>query len=467
LTIDPGAGPLDIYHLVKRTQTDAPYLVERVVIMASDFRHHLQHPKPPTPVALRRPSRLKYNTCPLGTDVSKAVERCAICQEPFGASSVVKRADGPPVLPHHLEPVRKPGAKIERHGTPGLTNRRTDLGEPICTRCATPAEIAELATLGRRLHDLVAIARPDHWFKNVFVLPGAFVAWTLDPTVGGDHLPPRLLVGLGAICLVASSNYVINEVLDAASDRYHPTKRHRPLAAGRVNLATAYMLWLLLMLIGVGAGFVVVSPEFGATLAALWAMGCIYNIKPLRTKDVVYLDVLSEAINNPIRMLAGWYIVSHALPPASLLLSYWMVGCYFMAIKRFAELRDIVDVRRAASYRRSFASYTPERLLVSILFYASAAMLFFGAFVMRYRFELILSFPFIALVMAIYLRLGFTPNSPAQHPEKLYREPVLMASIIICTLLMIVLLAVDIPSLQALFAPTVPPSPFWRLELGR
>ena len=55
---------------------------------------------------------------------------------------------------------------------------------------------------------------------------------------------------------------------------------------------------------------------------------------------------------------------------------------------------------RAAAYRKSFAYYTPERLLVSIMFYASAAMLFLGAFVMRYRLELILAFPLVALVMA-------------------------------------------------------------------
>jgi 4-hydroxybenzoate polyprenyltransferase len=264
---------------------------------------------------------------------------------------------------------------------------------------------------------------------------------------------------------VASSNYVINEILDAPFDRHHPTKRHRPLAAGRVGPAIAYILWLVLMVVGLGLSFVV-SPQVGATLVALWIMGCAYNIPPIRTKDIPYLDVLSEAINNPIRMLAGWYIVSHAVPPASLLLGYWMVGCYFMAVKRFAEFREIADGRRAAYYRRSFAYYSANRLLVSIMFYASAAMLCFGAFLMRYKFELILSFPLIALVMAVYLRLGLQADSPAQYPEKLYREPLLMTSVVACAVLMIGLFVVDIPGLRALFAPSVPPARLWRLELG-
>ena len=43
---------------------------------------------------------------------------------------------------------------------------------------------------------------------------------------------------------------------------------------------------------------------FTLTVLALWVMGCVYNIPPVRSKDLPYLDVLSEAINNPIRMLA-------------------------------------------------------------------------------------------------------------------------------------------------------------------
>ena len=50
--------------------------------------------------------------------------------------------------------------------------------------------------------------------------------------------------------------------------------------------------------------------RFTLALLALWVMGCVYNIPPVRSKDLPYVDVLSEAINNPIRMLAGWFIVS-------------------------------------------------------------------------------------------------------------------------------------------------------------
>jgi len=299
------------------------------------------------------------------------------------------------------------------------------------------------------------IARIDHWIKNVFVLPGIVVALSLDPSQLTYGLWLRIIVGLLSTCLVASSNYVINEIIDASADIYHPTKFARPVPSGDVSMPWAYAQWIALMIVGVGLAFTI-SFSFAATMVVLWIMGCVYNIPPLRSKDLPYMDVLSEAVNNPLRMLSGWFIVgTTAVPPASLLVSYWMVGCYFMAIKRFAELRCIANRVTAVAYRKSFSYYTEERLLVSVMFYASAAMLFFGAFIMRYRLELVLVFPLVALVMAVYLSLAFKENGAAHAPERLTREPVLMTAVIICALWMIVLLLWDIPILHTIFTPSV------------
>lgn len=313
------------------------------------------------------------------------------------------------------------------------------------------------------IRGLFEIARVDHWFKNVFVLPGVVVALGFAPlrvdAATIEVFLIRLILGIVAVCLVASSNYVLNEILDAPFDRHHPEKSQRAVPSGRVSVRLAYVEWLVLAGIGIGAG-ASLSLGLGVALAALWIMGCVYNIPPIRSKDVPYVDVLSEAVNNPLRMLVGWYIVNPGgLAPVSLLVSYWMVGCYFMAIKRFAEYRHLGDRSRAIAYRRSFAGVTEERLLISIVFYASAAMLFFGAFAMRYRIELIVSFPLIAFVMAIYIAVGFRPDSAAQRPEGLYREPVLMMAVVACTVLVAVLLFVDLPSVSRVFVPTMPRAP--------
>ncbi|HKO17270.1 MAG TPA: UbiA family prenyltransferase [Acidobacteriaceae bacterium] len=302
----------------------------------------------------------------------------------------------------------------------------------------------------------IAIARLDHSIKNLFVLPGVIVPLSVDPALWNAHLVVVLAWALVSITLVACSNYVINEVLDAPFDRLHPTKYTRPAALGLVSVPAAYVQWIAMMLAGVAIGWRISHP-FAMTLLLLWLMGCAYNIRPLRTKDVPYLDVLTESVNNPIRMLLGWYAVAPLLvPPLSLLMCYWMIGCYFMALKRFSELREIGDAALAGSYRASFKRYTPESLLVSVMFYASTAMLFFGAFIIRYRIELLLTFPLVALVMAIYFHLAFEPHSAVQNPEKLYREPRLMLWFSATVIVMLLLLFVRLPSLEKIFIPTIP-----------
>ena len=300
------------------------------------------------------------------------------------------------------------------------------------------------------------IMRPDYWVKNVFVLPGIAVALMVYPDAWQGSLVLSVLLGLISTCLVASSNYVLNEILDAPFDRQHPTKCDRPVPSGRVWLPLGYAQWFGLMAAGVGLG-ALISPALAATLLALWVMGCVYNVPPVRSKDLPYIDVLTEAVNNPLRMLIGWFIVGSAnLVPVSLLLSYWMIGAFFMAIKRFAEFRHINDGSRAAKYRKSFAYYTEARLLNSIVFYVAAAMMFFGAFTIRYRVELVLAFPFIAAVIAVYFDMGFKHDSAAASPERLYREPALMVAVCVCVAVITVLFLTDIPFLRTFFASTVP-----------
>ena len=314
--------------------------------------------------------------------------------------------------------------------------------------------VGERSRQHQRLRAHLSIARPDHLVKNVFAIPGVLIPLSLQPQLLTWETARGVVLGMLALCLVACSNYVINELLDAPTDRHHPIKRNRPAALGLVSAPAAIIQWLLMGIAGLALG-AVVSPMLTAMLAALWAMGWVYNIPPVRSKDRPWLDVLSEAINNPLRLLIGWYMVPTGLiAPLSLLASYWMIGCYFMACKRFSEYRELGGAT-AGAYRRSFAHYTERTLLVSVMFYASAAMLLFGAFVVRYRLELVLSFPLIALVMAIYLHLSFEPGSPVQNPEKLHRSKPLMLSVGACGLAIAMLFWINIPLLSRLFQPTI------------
>ncbi|MFT7169835.1 MAG: decaprenyl-phosphate phosphoribosyltransferase [Paracoccaceae bacterium] len=318
--------------------------------------------------------------------------------------------------------------------------------------------------LWARVRPYVQIARIDHWFKNAFMALGILLAFFYRPELFNLASAWTLIGAFFIACIIASSNYVLNELLDAPLDREHPTKRFRPAASGEIQPVVAVLLWGFLGIMGVTAAFELNGP-FGASALGLWVMGCVYNVPPVRSKEVAYIDVLSESVNNPIRLALGWFaLVPDRLPPLSLVLAYWMVGAFFMATKRFAEYRAIGDPEQAARYRRSFAVYNESRLLASMIFYVASCALFSGIFVIRYKVELILCVPFVAGFFAFYVALGLKEDSAVQNPEKLYREKPFFAYALGITALFIVLMFIEIPALYSWFG--VEPSsfePLWRL----
>jgi decaprenyl-phosphate phosphoribosyltransferase len=314
----------------------------------------------------------------------------------------------------------------------------------------------------------IQIARIDHWFKNTFMLLGVLVAFFYEPASITWASIPDIAVALLATCLVASSNYVLNELLDGATDRFHPEKKHRPVPSGKIRSGFAIMEWLFLGAVGaILASFV--SLSFFVSALVLWLMGVAYNVPPIRTKELPYLDVLSESVNNPLRLFLGWFaVVPEKVPPLSLVLAYWMVGAFFMATKRFAEYRHIADPKAASQYRQSFGYYTENRLLVSMFIYATMSALFSGIFIVRYRVELILFVPLAAGFFGYYLKLGLQQDSPAQHPEKLYRERGFVRYLIVSMAVIVLLMLVQVPKLYDLF--NIEPArmnPLWIIGEGK
>src|SRR4051812_42042106 len=92
--------------------------------------------------------------------------------------------------------------------------------------------------------EYLKICRPDHWLKNIFIVFGHVVAWALALNFAVDGgLFGKAILSLVPACLVASANYILNEILDAPFDALHPTKRLRGIPAGRVQVSR---LWVLM-----------------------------------------------------------------------------------------------------------------------------------------------------------------------------------------------------------------------------
>ena len=302
----------------------------------------------------------------------------------------------------------------------------------------------------------VKIARPDHWIKQLFIVPGIIIAIFLVKDVTFDfNLIFRIIIGFLGTCFIASANYVINEYLDAEFDKYHPTKKNRPMVTQNMNKKIVYAEYIILAILGLLCAYFVSIPFFVVDLILL-IMGIIYNVKPIRTKDIPFLDVLSESVNNLLRLLLGWFIVTNEyIPPASIMGGYWMFGAFLMAMKRYSEYRMINNPEQASLYRKSFARYTEQSLLVSSVFYALLSIFLCGTFLIKYKIELLLCIPVLCLLFCYYLYISFKPDSAVQKPEKLYKEKKLIIFLTLFIILFVILLFVDIPILDKLLDQTL------------
>ncbi|WP_338832386.1 UbiA family prenyltransferase [Bradyrhizobium sp. 27S5] len=248
-------------------------------------------------------------------------------------------------------------------------------------------------------------------------------------------------------------HYVINEWFDRDFDRHHPTKSQRSAVQSAMDGKIIGIEWLVLVALGLVCA--AASGRLMLLATGIFALqGIVYNVPPLRSKDKAYFDVISESVNNPLRLLIGWAMIDPtSLPPGSVILCYWFGGAFLMAAKRLSEYREIAASHGRellARYRASFADYSEVSLTASCLSYSLFSVFFLSVFLVKYRIEYILAMPLVVMLFTTYFSMSTSPGSSAQKPEKLYGERGLMLIVLALVAVFLVASFVDMPFLARL-----------------
>ena len=196
---------------------------------------------------------------------------------------------------------------------------------------------------------LVKATRPKQFVKNVLV----FAAPVAGGVLGDDGVLLKSIGAFVVFCLLSAATYLINDIGDVEADRRHPTKQHRPIAAGHVTVPVAVVAAVGLLAVGLALGFAI-SWQLGTIAACYKALTLSYT---RWLKHMPVIDIAVVASGFIVRAVAGGAATDVHLSRWFLIVTCF--GSLFMvAGKRHGEYLHSAD----GSTRAALAEYSLEYL---------------------------------------------------------------------------------------------------------
>jgi 4-hydroxybenzoate polyprenyltransferase len=248
------------------------------------------------------------------------------------------------------------------------------------------------------LRALLKTMRPRQWTKNAFL----FAALVFDSKLFHVHDFLRTLAGFALFCMISSSVYIFNDLLDVKADRLHPVKKNRPIASGKLSVSVAISAGSILCLLAIALGFLL-AWQFALTILVYFCMILVYS-KWL--KHVPILDVLILAAGFVLRVHAGTtlIVVQRFSPWLYVLMS--LLALYLGFGKRRAELGMLAG--DTSNQRKVLDGYTIPLLDQFITIVSGTTILAYSLYTffrLPDNHTLMLTIPFVIYAIFRYLYL--------------------------------------------------------------
>src|SRR5438552_15433441 len=198
---------------------------------------------------------------------------------------------------------------------------------------------------------LIKLIRPKQWIKNFFLFaPLLFSRHVFDLPYLIASIEEFFIISLASSCV-----YIINDIMDAESDRSHPKKKYRPIASGEISVKQGLMFLIFLAVI-VTAGFFLMKPFFVLVIVLYFITNLLYSLK---VKSIVLLDVFFISFGFLLRVLGGAAAIS--VPISSwMLLTTIFISLFLAVSKRRGELSQVLNNDNIEKQRKVLKDYTVD-----------------------------------------------------------------------------------------------------------
>lgn len=278
------------------------------------------------------------------------------------------------------------------------------------------------------LIDVLTEMRVKQWTKNLLVFASAiFSGAFLDPSI----LLKALLAFL-SFSFMASTIYIINDIVDVDKDRLHPEKKYRPIASGAISIPLSCILLLVTFLIAVGIALFI-NVNVLIALLVYFVLNLSYS---LYLKHVVIVDVMIIAAGFVLRAVTGALAVDG-------ILTSWFILCtlglsLFLALgKRRHELLLLKNARN--SQRKVLKYYSVELLDQLMTVITGVLIMFYSMYCYSEGTDMMFTIPFVLYGIFRYYYLIHMENSGGKPEEILLNDKHILVTVILFSVLVVII----------------------------
>ena len=281
------------------------------------------------------------------------------------------------------------------------------------------------------LRALLKTMRPRQWTKNAFIFGAIVFDGKLFQLT--DFL--RTLAGFGLFCLMSSTVYIFNDLMDVKADRVHPTKKNRPIASGKLPVGLAVAVGGALIFVTLGLG-VLLAWQFALVLLAYFVLMMAYS-KWL--KHIPILDVFILATGFVLRVHAGTTLIHVQRFSPWLYVVMTLLALYLGFGKRRAEL--VLLANDASSHRKVLDGYSIPLLDQYIIIVSGTTVVAYSLYTF-FRpdapLDLMLTIPFVVYAIFRYLYVIQIKQAGGEPEEILLKDRPLQISILLWGLMVLI-----------------------------
>ena len=288
-------------------------------------------------------------------------------------------------------------------------------------------------TPANHLLAVLRAVRPRQWPKNLIVFMALLFSiddkWQLtDPSSWLDLLGWTLLTFV-LFCLVSSADYLVNDIVDRESDRQHPRKRKRPIAAGQLSVRAAQIWAVALAALAIGGAFAI-TWSVGAVISGYLALMLAYTFW---LKHIVLIDMMVIGAGFVLRAMAGGLAIDVPISPWLYVVT--ALGALFLVInKRTAEIKLLKE--GSANHRPILEEYSAELLAQIGALVTASTLIAYGLYTFTAENlpdnnSMMLTIPFVLYGLLRYLYLVDKHDEGGSPEEVLLRDRPLQADILL------------------------------------